>query len=109
MALVKKYIKWDKYKVHDTFYKHPNTDKLETKDDWITFTELEFTDNISYLGIVEYDSDNIDTIKLAAYRNKTKLKKYNFEIVLNHILFHDYWHMYRIEELWLTKDEYLSK
>jgi uncharacterized damage-inducible protein DinB len=33
--------------------------------------------------------------------------KYNIEILLNHILFHDYWHMYRIEELWLTKDKYL--
>lgn len=36
-------------------------------------------------------------------------KKYNLEIILNHILFHDYWHMYRIEELWLTKDQYLTK
>jgi uncharacterized damage-inducible protein DinB len=36
-------------------------------------------------------------------------KKYNLEIILNHMLFHDYWHMYRIEELWLTKDKYLTK
>lgn len=41
--------------------------------------------------------------------NHDEYKKYNLEIILNHILFHDYWHMYRIEELWLTKDEYLSK
>ncbi len=34
-------------------------------------------------------------------------KKYNIELILNHLLFHDYWHMYRIEELWLTKDEHL--
>lgn len=36
-------------------------------------------------------------------------KKYNLEIILNHILFHDFWHVYRIEELWLTKDKYLTK
>ena len=36
-------------------------------------------------------------------------KKYNMEIILNHVLFHDYWHMYRIEELWLTRDEYLKQ
>jgi|WetSurMetagenome_2_1015567.scaffolds.fasta_scaffold131410_2 uncharacterized damage-inducible protein DinB len=35
-------------------------------------------------------------------------KKYNLEIILNHMIFHDYWHMYRIEELWLTKDEFLT-
>ena len=74
--------------------------------------------------------DNVDEI-LTSYKNKRdkqiklinelsesdmkkeathdEYKKYNFEIVLNHILFHDYWHMYRIEELWLTKDEYLLK
>ena len=34
--------------------------------------------------------------------------QYNLRIVLNHILFHDYWHMYRIEELWLTKDSYFN-
>lgn len=36
-------------------------------------------------------------------------KRYNAEILLHHILFHDYWHIYRIEELWLTKDEYLAE
>lgn len=32
--------------------------------------------------------------------------KYNIPIIINHIIFHEYWHMYRIEELWLTKEEY---
>ncbi len=32
--------------------------------------------------------------------------EYSMLILLNHIIFHDYWHMYRIEEIWLTKDEY---
>jgi hypothetical protein len=29
-------------------------------------------------------------------------------IMLRHIMMHDQLHMYRIEELWLTKDEYLN-
>ncbi len=33
-------------------------------------------------------------------------KEYSITILLNHILFHDYWHMYRIEEILLLKDEY---
>lgn len=34
--------------------------------------------------------------------------QYSFYILVRHILMHDHWHMYRIEELWLTKDEYLT-
>lgn len=30
-------------------------------------------------------------------------------ILLRHILMHDHAHLYRIEELWLTRDEYLRK
>ena len=35
-------------------------------------------------------------------------KKYTPLILIRHILLHDYSHLYRIEELWLTRDEYLS-
>jgi hypothetical protein len=35
-------------------------------------------------------------------------KIYTPFIMLRHIMLHDQLHMYRIEELWLTKDEYLS-
>ncbi len=34
--------------------------------------------------------------------------RYNIPIIINHMIFHEYWHMYRIEELWLTRDEYFS-
>jgi hypothetical protein len=34
---------------------------------------------------------------------------YTPEILVRHILMHDALHMYRIEELWLTRDEYLPK
>ena len=33
--------------------------------------------------------------------------KYDAYILLRHTLMHDHFHMYRIEELWLTKEEYL--
>ncbi len=38
-----------------------------------------------------------------------EFKQYNIPILVRHILMHDYWHMYRIEELWLTNDEYLEE
>ncbi len=34
---------------------------------------------------------------------------YSLPILARHVLMHDYWHMYRMEELWLTKDAYLTK
>lgn len=34
--------------------------------------------------------------------------QYGLFIFARHILMHDHWHMYRMEELWLTRDEYLS-
>ena len=34
--------------------------------------------------------------------------RYGLEILVRHMLLHDYSHLYRVEELWLTKDEYLT-
>jgi uncharacterized damage-inducible protein DinB len=34
---------------------------------------------------------------------------YSLYILARHVLMHDYWHMYRMEELWLTKDAYLTR
>ena len=34
---------------------------------------------------------------------------YTAAILIRHISMHDYWHMYRIEELWITKDDYLTE
>ena len=34
---------------------------------------------------------------------------YSLAILTRHVLMHDYWHMYRMEELWLTKDAYLTR
>ncbi len=35
-------------------------------------------------------------------------RNYSLYILTRHTLMHDYWHMYRMEELWLTKDAYLT-
>lgn len=34
---------------------------------------------------------------------------YTASILVRHIAMHDHWHMYRIEELWITKDAYLTE
>ena len=35
--------------------------------------------------------------------------RYGLFILARHVLMHDHWHLYRMEELWLTKDEYLTQ
>lgn len=35
--------------------------------------------------------------------------QYGFHILVRHVLMHDHWHMYRMEELWLTKEPYLTR
>jgi len=56
--------------------------------------------------------DLIKTFDGAVFKNEgihPEYKRYNTMIVARHILMHDFWHMYRIEELWLTTDEYLTE
>lgn len=36
-------------------------------------------------------------------------EQYSLYILARHCLMHDHWHMYRMEELWLTKDMYLTR
>ncbi|BBD08330.1 DinB family protein [Desulfovibrio ferrophilus] len=35
-------------------------------------------------------------------------EQYGLHILARHALMHDHWHLYRMEELWLTRDEYLT-
>ena len=35
--------------------------------------------------------------------------RYTARILLRHILMHDYWHLYRVEELWLARDEFVTE
>lgn len=36
-------------------------------------------------------------------------ESYSLYILTRHVLMHDFWHMYRMEELWLTRDAYLTR
>jgi uncharacterized damage-inducible protein DinB len=44
--------------------------------------------------------------KMAAH---PEYEHYSLYILVRHILMHDFWHMYRMEELWLTRDAYLTR
>jgi len=50
-------------------------------------------------------ADDITWRKTATH---PEYENYSLYILTRHTLMHDYWHMYRIEELWLTKDAYLT-
>jgi uncharacterized damage-inducible protein DinB len=34
--------------------------------------------------------------------------RYDLGLVVHHMVFHEYWHFYRMEELWLTRADYLK-
>jgi uncharacterized damage-inducible protein DinB len=51
-------------------------------------------------------ADDISWRKTATH---PEYEQYSFYILARHLLMHDYWHMYRIEELWLTRDAYLTR
>jgi uncharacterized damage-inducible protein DinB len=36
-------------------------------------------------------------------------KKYTCEILVRHIISHDYFHIYRMEELWIEKESYINE
>ncbi|OHD12660.1 MAG: hypothetical protein A2086_09355 [Spirochaetes bacterium GWD1_27_9] len=85
----------------------PENDKIENNK----FNSINEILN-SYANKRKKQIDLINELKESDFNKEAfhdEFKKYNLEIILNHILYHDYWHMYRIEELWLTKDNYLSE
>lgn len=54
----------------------------------------------------------IETLPAAAWEKRAvhpEFELYTAAILVRHISMHDYWHMYRIEELWITKDDYLTE
>jgi len=57
------------------------------------------------LALLE-SADDITWQKTASH---PEYESYSLHILTRHALLHDYWHMYRIEELWLTRDAYLTK
>jgi hypothetical protein len=57
------------------------------------------------LALLE-SADQPNWHKIAAH---PEYERYSLYILVRHILMHDFWHMYRMEELWLTKDSYLTR
>ncbi len=53
-----------------------------------------------------YLIDGLTGEQLARKAVHPEYRDYGIPILLNHMIFHEYWHMYRIEELWLTRDEF---
>ena len=51
-------------------------------------------------------ADEADWQKTAGH---PEYELYSLYILVRHILMHDHWHMYRMEELWLARDAYLTK
>jgi len=63
----------------------------------------------------EYKTTRKDQIKLLKKCSENDFMKrawhkeysnYTIPLIVKHMIFHEYWHMYRIEEVWLTNDEY---
>jgi uncharacterized damage-inducible protein DinB len=50
----------------------------------------------------------LDDTELGREAKHREYTNYNLAILINHMIFHEYWHMYRIEELWLIRDEYFT-
>ncbi len=91
--------------------------------EFVPFIPEEDTDEMSVLPPVEdilirFRSGRDKQLALlksagpAAWRRKAihpEYDQYGLLILARHILMHDHWHMYRMEELWLTKDAYLTR
>jgi uncharacterized damage-inducible protein DinB len=50
----------------------------------------------------------IDTAVWDKSGEHPEYESYSMRILVRHILMHDHWHMYRMEELWLTREAYLT-
>lgn len=53
--------------------------------------------------------ENWDTTIWSKEADHPEYDRYTGLILVRHILMHDYWHMYRMEELWLTRDAFLTR
>lgn len=52
--------------------------------------------------------ESIDRLTWQKSGTHPEYDSYSLYILTRHVLMHDHWHMYRMEELWLTKDAYLT-
>jgi hypothetical protein len=53
--------------------------------------------------------ENADDLTWKKTATHPEYDAYSLYILTRHALMHDHWHMYRMEELWLTKDAFLTK
>ena len=52
--------------------------------------------------------ESVDNASWKKTATHPEYETYSLCILTRHVLMHDYWHMYRIEELWLTRDPFLT-
>jgi len=62
------------------------------------------TERRKQLSLLETLTES-DMLKKASHPEYTD---YDMGILLNHMLFHEYWHLYRMEEIWLQRDEFFN-
>ncbi len=86
-----------------------------TKDGEEPVTPASLSTAVALLQFEEYRKkqlvllENADAGIWQRTANHPEYDHYSLYILARHVLLHDYWHMYRIEELWLTKDAYLTR
>jgi hypothetical protein len=65
-----------------------------------------------YLKLRDMQISLIKRAKMNVWKKEgihPEYKRYSFEILLRHILLHDSFHMWRIEELWIEKEELIKE
>jgi len=95
---------------------HPEFIPYIPKDDQETYdTPVRMRVDAALAQFAQYRNKQLTLLESAddATWQKTathpEYEVYSFYILVRHALMHDCWHMYRMEELWLTKDAYLTK
>ena len=53
--------------------------------------------------------ENADDLTWKKTATHPEYEQYSLYLLTRHVLMHDHWHMYRMEELWLSKDAYLTR
>lgn len=81
-------------------------------DPEINLINLDLTETLKLF--TKYRNELINTARTfddSIWTKKAKhpeYSEYTAHILLRHVLMHDHLHMYRIEELWLTRDDFLK-
>jgi len=71
--------------------------------------------NVALESFAHYRKEQITLLEKAGDTDWQKIathpqfELYSLYILVRHMLMHDHWHMYRMEELWLTRDAQLTK